>query len=130
MTILFGSVIEDSSECGVEEVGGGGLGGGEPGFQRVAPAHLLVHLRHDPPLFGERRKWKYRLVDLFGAEVGNCAARRDSQVLLNLCRQIIRRELRLDNHKFYSPDTLLQKERLVSSVEAEFARGGAGHRKG
>ena len=41
-------------EGGVEEVGGGGARGGEPGFQRVAPVHQFVHLRHDPLLFGER----------------------------------------------------------------------------
>ena len=48
-------------EGGVEEVGGGGLGDGEPGFQRVAPAHQLVHLRHDPLLFGEGGKGIVRL---------------------------------------------------------------------
>ena len=37
-------VVEDLVEGGVEEIGAGGARGGEPGFQRVAPAHQLVHL--------------------------------------------------------------------------------------
>lgn len=56
----FEGAVEDSSECSVEEVGGGGLGGGEPGFQRVAPAHQLVHLRHNPLLFGERGNQEFQ----------------------------------------------------------------------
>ena len=48
---------EDLVERGVEEVGGGGARGGEPGFQRVAPAHQLFHPRHDPLLFDEGWKW-------------------------------------------------------------------------
>ena len=44
--------VEDLVEGGVEEVGGGSLGAGEPDFQRVAPAQQLAHLRHDPLLFG------------------------------------------------------------------------------
>jgi hypothetical protein len=48
-----GSCGEDLVEGGVEEVGGGGARGGEPGFQRGAPAQQLVHLRHDPLLFGD-----------------------------------------------------------------------------
>ena len=43
---------EDLAEGGVEEVGGAGSGGDEAGFQGVAPAHQLVHLRHDALLFG------------------------------------------------------------------------------
>ena len=50
------SCSQDLVEGGVEEVGGGGARGGEPGFQRVAPARQLVHFRHDPLLFG--RRWE------------------------------------------------------------------------
>ena len=46
---------EDLVEGGVEEVGGGSARGGDPSFQCVAPAHQLVHLRHNPLLLGERR---------------------------------------------------------------------------
>ena len=38
-----------------EEVSSGGFGGREPGLQLVAPAHQLIHLRHDALLFGEGR---------------------------------------------------------------------------
>ena len=57
-------------EGGVEEVGGGGLGGGEPSVQRVAQAHQLVYLCHDPLLFGAH------LADFFrgGVDFFNSAA--------------------------------------------------------
>ena len=44
---------QDLEKGGVEEVGGGGADGGEVRFELVAPAQQLVHLRHDPLLFGE-----------------------------------------------------------------------------
>ena len=52
---------EDLVEGGVQQMFGGGLGGGEAGFQRVTPAQQLVHLRHDPLLFGQRGKcdWQH-----------------------------------------------------------------------
>lgn len=40
-------------EGGVEEGGGGGLLGGELGFELVAPAQQLRHLRDDPLLLGQ-----------------------------------------------------------------------------
>jgi hypothetical protein len=48
------------------------LGRGEPGFQRVAPTHQLVHLRHYPPLI------IFHLADFFRggvAVLSFCAAR-------------------------------------------------------
>ena len=47
------SCDENLVEGGVEEVGGGGLGGGEPGFQRVVQAQQRIRLSHDPLSFGE-----------------------------------------------------------------------------
>ncbi len=46
----FGEFIDD----GGKDVGGGGAGGGELRFHRVDQGHQLLHLRHDPALFGER----------------------------------------------------------------------------
>ena len=40
VTIFIGRWVQDLVEGRVEEVGGAGLGGGEPGFQHVAPAHV------------------------------------------------------------------------------------------
>lgn len=36
----------------MERLGAGGIGGGELGFELVAPAHQLRHSRHDPLLLG------------------------------------------------------------------------------
>ena len=38
---------------GLEEVLGGGAGGGELRFQLVHQGHQLIHFGHDPALFGE-----------------------------------------------------------------------------
>jgi len=38
---------------GLEEVLGGGAGGGELRFQLVHQGHQLLHFGHDPALFGE-----------------------------------------------------------------------------
>src|SRR5205809_6914724 len=65
------SRIEDLVEGGVEEAGCGGLGGGEPGFQRVAPAHQLVHLCYDPLLFGQRGKWKTHFCERLPSKMWN-----------------------------------------------------------
>ena len=40
---------------GGEELGAGGLGLRQLGFQGVAQRQQLGHLRHDPPLLGQRR---------------------------------------------------------------------------
>jgi len=49
---------QDLVEGGIQKDGGAGLGGGEPGFQLVAQRQQLLHLRHNPPLFGRRGKRK------------------------------------------------------------------------
>lgn len=46
---------------GVEEVRGGGAGGGELSFQRVHQGHQLVHLRHNPLLLGKRGEWENQI---------------------------------------------------------------------
>ena len=42
---------------GFEKVRGGGAGGDEVRFQLVHQAHQLIHLGHDPALFGEGWNW-------------------------------------------------------------------------
>jgi len=42
---------------GLEEVLGGGAGGGELRFQLVHQGHQLIHFGHDPALFGEGWDW-------------------------------------------------------------------------
>ena len=51
--------VSEFVDYGVEQVGGGGAGRGELRFQCVHQGHQLVHLGHDPALFGEG--WDGRL---------------------------------------------------------------------
>ena len=53
------SGLEDLMERGVEKVGGGGLGDGEAGFQRVPPGVRML-------LFGARRQVRNQIVFLRG----------------------------------------------------------------
>ena len=50
MGLLDGRQVGDG---GLEELGGGGAGGGELGFQGVHRGHQFIHFRHDPALLGE-----------------------------------------------------------------------------
>ena len=52
-----------------EEVRGGGTGGGELRFQLIHQGHQLIHLGHDPALFGEGWEREFKFVNLRGEHV-------------------------------------------------------------
>ena len=57
---------------GVEEVGGGGAGGGEAGFPLVHQGHQVIDFGDDPPLFGDPQS--------VGGDVPGCSPRRGARL--------------------------------------------------
>ena len=47
LRVAGGSTFEELEEGGIEQVGGGGFGGGEVGFELVAPTHEFLDFGDD-----------------------------------------------------------------------------------
>jgi hypothetical protein len=64
LELLAMSLIGEFCHEGVEEIFGGGAGGGELRFQLVHQGHQLICFGHDPALFGEGWEWDEYFFDL------------------------------------------------------------------